>query len=228
MSCEHGTSRRLPLGIAGAVVINIVLLALIPLLFQRRSLPKRLPRIDPIPVWQPAAACAEDRRKMEPEKPESMEPLFQPPAPVLPPLDLAPELPRPDVDAPQLDMTFSPELKAVVPSITMPRPAAPAPEPVGPFSPGDLDRQPMALQTVEPVYPFAARRRGIEGQVEVRFVVDAAGAVRDIFIVNAEPPGIFEDAVRRTLSRWRFKPGMRRGEAVATLVQTAIVFKLDR
>jgi protein TonB len=228
MSCEHGVSRRLPLGIVGAVLINVVLLAVIPLLFQRRALPKRLPRIDPVPVWQPVETAKEERREVEPEKPRPVEPLFKPPAPVLPPLDISPELPRPDINAPPLEMTFSPTLKAVVPAITVPRPAVPAPEPVGPFSPADLDRQPLALQTVEPVYPFAARRRGIEGQVEVRFVVDADGTVRDISIVRAEPPGIFEDTVRHTISRWRFKPGMRRGEAVATLVQTAIVFKLDR
>jgi protein TonB len=146
---------------------------------------------------------------------------------VLPPLDISPELPRPDINAPPLEMTFSPTLKAVVPAITVPQPAAPA-RPAGPFKPGDLDQQPMAIRQVEPLYPFAARRRGIEGQVEVRFVVDTDGTVRDISIIRAEPPGIFDDTVRHTLSRWRFKPGMRRGEAVATLVQTAIVFKLDR
>lgn len=43
-------------------------------------------------------------------------------------------------------------------------------------------------------YPSAARRRGMEGEVDVRFVLETSGSIRDIAIRNGE--SIFHDAAR--------------------------------
>jgi protein TonB len=71
-------------------------------------------------------------------------------------------------------------------------PAEPAPEIV-----------PVTL--VEPVYPARARRRRIEGRVEVEITVDGAGAVREVRILEAKPRGVFEPAVRKAVRQWRFQ-----------------------
>jgi protein TonB len=67
----------------------------------------------------------------------------------------------------------------------------------------------------------------LSGAVEVRFLVNAEGFVRDVRILESNPPDIFDDSVLKVLPTWRFKPGKFRGKAVDTLVVTTIEFKLE-
>ena len=57
---------------------------------------------------------------------------------------------------------------------------------------------------VEPKYPRNALTRRVAGWVEVAFTVDTSGRTRDARVINADPPGIFEDAALTAVRRWRF------------------------
>ena len=93
---------------------------------------------------------------------------------------------------------------------------------------GDLDAPLVPLVRVAPLYPLRASRRGIEGWVEVTFVVNAAGLVEDIKILDAKPKRIFDQAVIKCVSQWKFKAGTVTGEAVSTRVKTTIKFELEK
>jgi protein TonB len=95
------------------------------------------------------------------------------------------------------------------------------------FGLGDLDGPLIPLGRISPVYPMTAKRRGIEGWVKVRFVVNEQGAVETITIVNAKPPGLFDQNVRSCISKWRFKPGTVEGLPVKAWVETTIRFELE-
>jgi protein TonB len=95
------------------------------------------------------------------------------------------------------------------------------------FGLGDLDGPLIPLGRISPVYPMTAKRRGIEGWVKVRFVVNEQGAVETITIVNAKPPGLFDQNVRRCISKWHFKPGTVEGLPVKAWVETTIRFELE-
>ena len=95
------------------------------------------------------------------------------------------------------------------------------------FSPGDLDQPLTVLSRIPPVYPVRAKIRGIEGWVDVEFVVTDQGFVEDIKILSAQPKKIFDKNVIQCLSAWRFKPGTISGEPVKTRVRTRIRFKLN-
>ncbi|MGD8845963.1 MAG: TonB family protein [Desulfobacteraceae bacterium] len=95
------------------------------------------------------------------------------------------------------------------------------------FGLGDLDGPFIPLGRIPPVYPMAAKRRGIEGWVKVRFVVNEQGTVETITIVDAKPPGMFDQSVRRCVSKWRFKPGTVEGMPVKARVETTIRFELE-
>ena len=95
------------------------------------------------------------------------------------------------------------------------------------FNSDELDRQPERISQIEPVYPYRAKRRGIEGVVAVKFLVDRSGAVKELTITGSEPPGVFDDTVIKTLGKWRFKPGRKDGKAVEAWLKTKIRFKLD-
>jgi len=90
-----------------------------------------------------------------------------------------------------------------------------------------LDQPPQPRIQLKPAYPAFARARGIEGAVTVEFVVDPAGTTRDIEVVDSAPPGVFDQAARRAIERWRFNPGIRRGEAVAVRVRQRVTFAIE-
>ncbi len=96
----------------------------------------------------------------------------------------------------------------------------------GAFTIGEVDSPPVPIVQIPPIYPLSARMKGIEGWVVVRFIVDENGYVRHIQIVDSKPKGVFESAVIRCVSQWRFKPATLEGIKVKTLVQTKISFKL--
>lgn len=65
---------------------------------------------------------------------------------------------------------------------------------------------PLPLRTVAPVYPSQALLNGVQGQVEVQFLLNAAGVPRDLQVVRSSASGAFDAAALSALSRWRFAP----------------------
>jgi len=222
MPCERwNNNRRWLRGVLGAVGINLLLLLFIALLFQPRSLPRRLIPYQPVPVWRVEHVPPEPETRPDQD--------VKPPAAMTspPPLSLD-YLPRfrveklPVVELPQPELNLSPRITGL-PVLS------PLIQPVKAFyQPGELDQQPAPMGTPAPLYPPRARMRGIEGKVRVRFLVDREGLVQNVRIVKAEPEGYFEPAVRNALATWRFRPGRLGRSKVATEVETTIVFKLDR
>lgn len=97
----------------------------------------------------------------------------------------------------------------------------------GVFAASQLDGPLAAISKAAPVYPAAAKRRNIEGWIKVKFLVDEQGQVDRVSVLEAEPEGIFDQAVLRCVSAWRFKPGTKGGVAVKALVEQTITFKLE-
>jgi protein TonB len=95
------------------------------------------------------------------------------------------------------------------------------------FPAGQLDNSLTPMVRIPPVYPILARRRGIEGWVKVKFTVNRRGIVTDISIIEANPGKIFDEAVRRCVRQWRFRPGTIGGIAVDAEVTTTIRFRLE-
>jgi len=93
---------------------------------------------------------------------------------------------------------------------------------------GEIDHPLIPYVQTPPIYPMEARRRGIEGWVKVRFVVMENGKVGDIKILDRHPGRIFDRAVIRCISAWRFSPGTVEGIPVKTQVETTVRFELQR
>jgi protein TonB len=61
---------------------------------------------------------------------------------------------------------------------------------------------------VEPEFPREATQAGVDkGKVKARMTVDANGEVVRVEILEATPRRIFDRAVTRTLSQWKFNAG---------------------
>jgi len=95
------------------------------------------------------------------------------------------------------------------------------------FHTDELDQQPERISIVNPVYPDRAMAMGIQGVVDVKFLIDRSGAVREVIILDADPPDIFDNTVIKMLNKWKFKPGRKDGKNVETWITTSIRFDLE-
>lgn len=95
------------------------------------------------------------------------------------------------------------------------------------FGMGDLDQPLITLTRIPPLYPLKAKRRGIHGWVNVKFVVNEQGRIENVSIIKAQPSGVFDASVMRCLSGWRFKPGTVDGVPVKVWAETTIRFELE-
>ena len=70
------------------------------------------------------------------------------------------------------------------------------------------------IRMTAPQYPESARKRGIEGWVELAFTVQPNGSVDEVEVRNASPADVFDEAAIRAVRQWRFEPVVRNGEKV--------------
>ena len=136
-----------------------------------------------------------------------------------------PKEPPPQMDQPQLDsaspnsdgsgMDFSQEVSADVALD-------------GGLALESGDGEYLPIVKVAPVYPRRALQRGVEGYVIVEFTVTKQGSVRDPFVVEANPPGIFDQAALDAALKFKYKPRVVNGEAAEVSgIQNRITFELD-
>jgi len=74
-----------------------------------------------------------------------------------------------------------------------------------------------------------AQRKGLEGRVVVRFVVNAEGDVLEPEVTEVEPPdvaGIFEEAALDAVVRYKFKAAVKDGEPVDCIAKLPLVFEI--
>lgn len=90
----------------------------------------------------------------------------------------------------------------------------------------DLDEKPRAVYRPNPRYPTELQGQGIGGTVMLVFMVDAAGQVQNIKTQKSVHPALDRAAVE-AVSRWRFKPGTRKGEPVPYRMRIPITFSAE-
>ncbi len=90
-----------------------------------------------------------------------------------------------------------------------------------------VDVPPRATERQPPSFPARARSLGQSGWVTVSFVVDIDGSAQDVTVVEADPPGVFDDAAAAAVRDWRFEPGQEDGNPVAVRVRQTLRFQLE-
>lgn len=96
---------------------------------------------------------------------------------------------------------------------------APAPKPpVG----GEVV-PPRVLSQTPVEYPQMARMARAEGSVVIDALIDENGRVAEMRIISG--PGVFHQAAKESLAKWRYQPGMLNGKPIATHLYVTIQFK---
>jgi TonB family protein len=84
------------------------------------------------------------------------------------------------------------------------------------------------VRMTSPQYPESARKRGIEGWVELAFTVMPNGSVDDVEVRNASPADVFDDAAIRAVRQWRFEPVVRNGEKIQQRAMIRLKFAKEQ
>jgi len=94
------------------------------------------------------------------------------------------------------------------------------------FDLSQLDQIPVARVQQQPIYPYEMRRAGITGEVNIGFIVDSNGDVRDAYVISSTHRE-FEQPAVQAVSKWKFRPGRKGGRAVPTRMSVPIVFSFN-
>ena len=76
-------------------------------------------------------------------------------------------------------------------------------------------------------YPKKARRKGIEGKVVVKFVIEKNGEVGEASVVTPVSPLLDEEALRVVQAMPPFRPGTQRGKPVRVMFHLPFNFALN-
>lgn len=71
-----------------------------------------------------------------------------------------------------------------------------------------------ALEKVDPKFPRRAARYGSDGWVQLSYVIDTEGNVRDVVPLNNVGDSAFVDAAINAVKQWKFEPAVANGEAI--------------
>jgi protein TonB len=86
----------------------------------------------------------------------------------------------------------------------------------------ELDERPQIQSRVEPAFPLDANAP--VGRVVLRLLIGETGAVDKAVVVQADPPGPFEEAAVEAFAPARFSPGRKNGVAVRSALTLELRF----
>ena len=97
------------------------------------------------------------------------------------------------------------------------------------FGLSSTDGEYLPIVKVAPMYPARAQSQGIEGWVLLSFTVTEAGGVTDPKVIESQPPGVFDEAAKKAVLKFKYKPRVESGKPIAVPnVQHLIRFELDK
>jgi TonB family protein len=79
-----------------------------------------------------------------------------------------------------------------------------------------------------PEFPNKALSQRLSGSVTVEYTVDTNGEPRDVRVVEATPPGVFDKSAVAAVKRWKYDPVLANGAPVEVPVRTSIRFELPK
>jgi len=97
--------------------------------------------------------------------------------------------------------------------------------PDGVYIEGPLVTAPVPVFHPDPKYSDEALRKGLQGAVVLRLVVDSSGRTKDIKLVRGLGMGLDENAIA-AVKFWQFEPGKKDGQPVPVAIQVEVTFAL--
>lgn len=148
-----------------------------------------------------------------------------------PPPDTPPPPQTPNVDiSSDTAAASSPALSMNLPSLNLPISNTGGPFLGSPGSGGGIagfDSDVIPVVQVAPVYPRAAKQAKIQGSVTLSIVIRPDGSVAKAKVIEAKPKRLFNDSAVQAILKWKFRPKIVDGQAVAQDATQTIEFTLS-
>jgi uncharacterized protein len=87
--------------------------------------------------------------------------------------------------------------------------------------------QPVLKERIEPVYPYEAKTRGIEGKVEMYLSVSEEGEVLRTTLLRSSGSDILDDASINYSKGLKFEPAKLKGKPISVVVRWSLNYKLE-
>jgi protein TonB len=134
-----------------------------------------------------------------------------------------PEEPPPDLATPDIDMDMNLDAINMAPAATMQVSI------IGTGGMSASDGEYLPIVKVAPIYPRRAQTRGIEGYCIIEYTVTKTGSISDPVAIDCQPSGIFERASLKASLKFKYKPRVVDGEAIAVAgVQNKFTYELEK
>ncbi len=91
--------------------------------------------------------------------------------------------------------------------------------------PGGDVRPPQLVVRIEPEYPEIERKLRKEGIVILEAIITTEGRVDEVRVLKSADP-ILDEAARRAVMQWRYKPAILNGRAVRVYLTATVTFHL--
>jgi periplasmic protein TonB len=98
----------------------------------------------------------------------------------------------------------------------------------GGVNPASLASSLKRTRYVPPEFPSKALAQHVSGAVTVEYTVDTSGDPRDVRVIEATPPGVFDHAAIAAVKRWHYDPVVVNGAPVEVPIRTSIRFELPK
>lgn len=209
----------IPLGIILALVINGILFMGLPLLtqIQRSFQSKQSDSSILLTQHKPPKPPDPDRdKKIKEKKPKKIKKKK----------DQQKKRSKPRIDIPKFDFALGGNLAGGLQIAAAPRQNLSSSMLRTAFTLSEVDQPPRIIRRIDPLYPFAAKRKNIQGSVTLRFIVTKEGRVIEPSVVRSEPPGIFDNSALKAILRWRFKPAIKDAKSVDVIIIAPLKFEL--
>lgn len=96
------------------------------------------------------------------------------------------------------------------------------------FGDREISSSVIPVSRIDPIYPKRARILKQEGYVKMEFTITAFGTVRDVRVVDSCPENMFDEAAKRALLKWKFKPKVEDNQKVEQVAMIQMDFKLTK
>jgi TonB family protein len=87
--------------------------------------------------------------------------------------------------------------------------------------------QPVLKEKIEPVYPYEAKSRGIEGKVDLYLTVSEEGDVTKTTLLHSSGSNILDEASINYSKGLKFQPATLKGKPISVVVKWTLNYKLE-
>jgi protein TonB len=92
------------------------------------------------------------------------------------------------------------------------------------YASNEVDTRAEPLNDVDLVYPLLAYQDRVRGMVRLNIFVNEKGGIDKVAVVDAKPPGVFENAALQAVAELKFSPAIKNGRPVKNRKTIEVAF----